>query len=61
MCTEAEEEERDCEWAAAVDAGEGRGARQRTPGFVAIGGSAVRGTDHTGRAAERVAGGGLRV
>lgn len=44
MCTEAEEGERDCEGAAAVDGGEDRGARQKTPRFVAIGGSAVRGT-----------------
>jgi len=44
MCSEAEEEERECKWAAAVDAGGGRGeARQRTPGFVAIGASTVRG------------------
>ena len=54
MGTEAEEGERDCDGAAAVDAGEGRGAWQRTPGFVAIGGSVVRGPNWT-------SGGGLRV
>lgn len=58
MGTEAEEEEKDSEWAAAaVDAGDGRGARQRTPGLVAIGASTVRGRNRLHWTSEVVAAG----
>jgi hypothetical protein len=54
MGTEAEEGERDCDGAATVDTDEGRRVWQRTPGFIAIGGSVVRGTNWTSSAGLRV-------